>query len=229
MFEDYSDDPGNRGLLVELAAGGHLNEWAQAVAQHGLSPAMHAIGDEAVRLALDAAAATPGAAQPRIEHAQHIRSGDLARFKGRVASMQPLHKADDGRYIDQRLGRERAKWAFAFRALRDAGAILAFGSDWPVVSCDPLLGMRAAITGLTMDDQPFGTEQNLSVEQTLMAYTLGAAMALNMPYAGVLTADSRRQADCVMLDIDPFTSDWARRPPRVLMTIAGGEVVFDGT
>jgi predicted amidohydrolase YtcJ len=234
MLEDYADDPGNRGMLVELAANGHLNEWAEAVARQQLSPSMHAIGDEAVRLALRAAAAAERADQsadragrPRIEHAQHTDPADLPLWNRRIASMQPLHKADDGRYIAQRLGPQRARNAFAFRDLRDAGAILAFGSDWPVVSCDPVLGMRAAITGLTLDEQPFATEQNLTVEEALTAYTAGAAFALNMHYAGVLGVG--RLADCVMFDIDPFTADWAHQPPRAVMTVVGVEVVFDGT
>lgn len=234
MLDDYSDDPGNRGMLVELAASGHLNEWAEAVARQGLSPAMHAIGDEAVRMALCAASAAQRAnksagraGQPRIEHVQHLDRSDLPLWNRRIASMQPLHKADDGRYIVQRLGAERAQRAFAFRDLHDAGATLAFGSDWPVVSCDPVLGMRAAITGLTLDEQPFATEQNLTIEQALTAYTAGAASALNMHYAGMLGVG--RLADCVMFDIDPFTADWVRQPPHVVMTIVRGEVVFDGT
>ena len=107
MLADYCDDPGNRGLLVELAKDGVLNDWAREVAAHDLSPSIHAIGDEAVRLALDAAEKVPDHVRPRIEHAQHIAPDDLPRFAGRIASMQPLHRADDGRYAERRVGRDR--------------------------------------------------------------------------------------------------------------------------
>jgi predicted amidohydrolase YtcJ len=231
LLADYADDPGNRGLLVELTAAGRLNDWASAVANTGLSPSMHAIGDEAARLALDAIESLPVESRrlvrPRIEHAQQIDLTDIARFKSVIASMQPLHKADDARYVQRRLGSKRIAGTFAFRRLLDAGAILAFGSDWPVVSLDPILGMRAAITGLTLDEQPFGVEQNLTVEATLRAYTRDAAYCLHVDDAGVLREGML--GDCVMFDMDPFTADWAQRAPRVIMTIVGGEVVFNET
>jgi predicted amidohydrolase YtcJ len=224
MLEDYADDPGNRGLLLELAADGHLQAWAQRVAAAGLSPSMHAIGDEAVALALAAAALVP-AARPRVEHVQHIAEADIARAKGVVASMQPLHKAADGPVVPGRLGPERARRAFAFRALADAGAVLAFGSDWPVVSCDPLLGIRAAVTGLTVEGVPCAVEQNLTVAEALTAYTSGAAFALGLDEAGTIRVGA--PADLVLLDRDPFEADWADDPPAVRMTIAGGRVVYD--
>jgi predicted amidohydrolase YtcJ len=231
MLADYSDDPGNRGLLLELAADGHLHEWIQLVAENGLSPSMHAIGDEAARTALAAIESLSPEARrsvrPRIEHAQQIDPADIPRFAGVIASMQPLHKADDARYLARRVGAQRTRGSFAFRCLLDAGAILAFGSDWPVVSLDPMLGMRAAITGLTLDGQPFGVDQNLAVEESLRAYTRDAAYCLHMDDAGVLREGMR--GDCVMFDVDPFTADWVNRPPRVVMTIARGKVVFDET
>jgi len=225
MLEDYADDPGNRGLLLELAADGRLEQWATHVSEADLSPSMHAIGDEAARLALNAVLGVSPAARARIEHAQQLAEEDIVRFDGMIASMQPLHKADDGRYAERRVGAKRLAGTFAFRRLLDAGARLAFGSDWPIVSCDPLLGIRAAVTGLTLDEQPCLTDQNLTVEEAIHAYTTGSAFALGMDDAGVLAPG--KVGDLTVMDRDPFTADWVDNPPRVVMTIVGGEVVYD--
>jgi predicted amidohydrolase YtcJ len=139
--------------------------------------------------------------------------------------MQPLHKADDGRYAAARLGEDRLAGTFAFRRLREAGALLGFGSDWPVVTCDPMAGLRAAVTGLTLDGLPFLTDQNLSVHEALLAYTSDAAAVLGLGDAGVIRSGAL--ADLVMLDRDPFSADWVSAPPRVDMTIVGGRVVYD--
>jgi predicted amidohydrolase YtcJ len=227
MLQAYSDDAGNRGLLVELAERGVLREWAEAVASRGLSPSIHAIGDEAARLALDAIEHLDPAVRPRLEHVQQLAASDIARFRGgRIASMQPLHKADDGRYVERRVGRERLNGTFAFRSLLDAGATLAFGSDWPVVSCDPVAGMRAAITGVTRDGAILLPEQNLTVEQALAAYTRGAAYGLRLDHAGVLRPGAL--GDMVIFDRDPFEAEWVADPPRVVTTIVGGIVMYDG-
>lgn len=230
LLEDYDDDPGNRGMLLEVAAAGRLQEWIETVARERFSPSMHAIGDEAARMALDAIlaldSATRNRARPRIEHAQQIDVADIARFRDVIASMQPLHKADDCRYVQRRLGEVRLAGTFAFRSLQEAGAQLAFGSDWPIVSCDPMLGIRAAVTGLTLDSVEFHPEQNLTVEEALRAYTREAAMALGMKDAGRLMSGAL--ADLVMFDRDPFAADWRAAPPQVMMTIVNGEVVHDG-
>src|SRR5690606_36232719 len=161
-----------------------------AVTAAGLSPAMHAIGDEAARAALDAIDTLDDAVcqrtRPRIEHAQQLDAADIGRVSGRIASMQPLHRADDGRYAARRVGEERLAGSYAFRRLLDAGAVLAFGSDWPVVSPDPVLGIRAAVTGLTLDGEVFGEDQNLDVTEAMRAYTAGAAFALGLDDSGVL-------------------------------------------
>ncbi|MHC4099781.1 MAG: amidohydrolase [Planctomycetota bacterium] len=228
MLADYADDPGHRGELLELAAAGHLGDWARAVAAAGLAPVMHAIGDEAVRAVLGVIEDLPaGSPRPRVEHAQHIDEADFPRFRGVIASMQPLHKADDCRYVQRRLGPERLAGAFAFRRLLDAGALLAFGSDWPVVSCDPMLGLRAAITGLTHDGEVFAADQNLTSDEALRAYTAGSAGAVGLAGGGVLRPGGL--GDVVLFDRDPFEANWVDQPPRVIMTIVGGEIAYDAT
>lgn len=233
MLKDYDDDPGNRGMLVELAKDGHLRDWARAVAKAGLSPSIHAIGDEAVRVVLDAVAGIDAKCPPRLEHVQQIDPEDIPRFRGVIASMQPLHKADDARYVTRRLGKVRLKGFFAFRELLEAGAVLAFGSDWPVVSCDPLLGIRCAVTGLSVDDEVFTPEHNITIEEALRAYTVDAAYALGCEEVGVLKPGML--GDLVMLDTDLMPSEWDPRKSggpggpggRVLLTAVGGEVRYD--
>jgi hypothetical protein len=227
LLEPYHDDPGNRGVLGELAAAGRLDKWAAGVAAAGLSPSMHAIGDEAARLALDVVERIGRGCRPRIEHAQQIEPGDIARFAGVIASMQPLHKAEDARFAARRLGRDRLRGTFAFRRLVEAGALLAFGSDWPVVSCDPIAGLRAAVSGRTTEGEPFLSDQNLSVAEALRAYTAGAAYALGLDDAGAIAPG--RLGDLVVLEGDPFEVDWIRDVPRVVTTVAGGTIVYDAS
>jgi|CXWL01.1.fsa_nt_gi predicted amidohydrolase YtcJ len=164
----------------------------------------------------------------RIEHAQHLLPADIPRFEryGVVASMQPYHKADDGRYAEKAIGPERCKTSYAFKSLLDAGAHVAFGSDWPVVSNNPFLGIHAAITGKTLDGKTFVPEQNITVEQALHAYTTGAAYAsgdeallgkIAIGYAG----------DLVVLDSDILTATPSMLPKtRVRATYVGGRLVW---
>jgi predicted amidohydrolase YtcJ len=185
---------------------------------------MHAIGDEAARLALDAADASDGHPIVRIEHAQTVHRDDLARFAGRIASMQPLHKAYDARTAPARLGPHRMDRFFSFRSLRDHGATLAFGSDWPIVSPCPIRSMHAAITGLDVDGKPCRTDENLTPAEALEAHTRGAARCLDAADLGDLEPGFR--ADFTVLDRDPIPCDWSRERPRVLATAVGGRFTF---
>ncbi|MBM4113489.1 MAG: amidohydrolase family protein [Phycisphaerae bacterium] len=144
MLENYSDDPGNRGMLVERALDGTLSEWARAVIDAGLSPSVHAIGDEALRVTLDAIEPVDPQRTTRFEHAQTIHPDDVPRLRGRLVSMQPLHRAFDREPARTRLGAHRMNRFFPFRALLDHGAILGFGSDWPIVDLDPRKGLEQA-------------------------------------------------------------------------------------
>jgi len=146
--------------------------------------------------------------RPRIEHAQHLLPGDIPRFArlGVVASMQPLHKADDGRYVEAVIGPLRCTTSYAFRSLLDAGAPLAFGSDWPVVSLNPFRGVHAAVTARTLDGDIFVPEQRISVEEALNAYTSGGAFA-TMEENRLGRIKREYLADFVILEDDPFTMD----------------------
>lgn len=188
MHAPYADDqadPQNTGLPGSLAASGELGRLIEYGAKVDVQPWVHAIGDRANTVLLDWYGSIPAdirrGLRPRIEHAQHLTPMDIQRIAGLgvVASMQPLHKADDGRYAEQRIGAERCATSYAFRALLDAGAHLAFGSDWPVVSCSPWLGIEAAVTSRTLDGQKFVPEQAITVEEALRAYTTGGAFSLH--------------------------------------------------
>src|SRR5690606_28968083 len=159
FFEPYLDEPGTSGLpsdeMVEEEA--MLADMMGADAA-GLQLAVHAIGDKANAAILGtfdevARRNGPRDRRLRIEHAQHLRAVDIPRFEtqGVIASMQPYHAIDDGRWAEKRIGPERANGTYAFRSLLDAGAVLAFGSDWYVAPMEPLMGIYAAATRRTLD------------------------------------------------------------------------------
>ncbi|MFM7134000.1 MAG: amidohydrolase [Planctomycetota bacterium] len=222
MLEPYADAPATCGLAMEHALRGELAAWMRAVQALGLSPSVHAIGDRAARELLDAFDACADAPAPRFEHAQTLHPCEIPRLAGRFASMQPLHKADDARLAMARLGPSRIARFFAFRALLAHGARLAFGSDWPIVSPDPLLGVKAAVTSLDLDGRPFATEHSIPVHDALVAYTRTGAEMLGLP-GGMLRAG--RAADLVVLDRSPFECDWTRELPGVDATIISGRPV----
>jgi hypothetical protein len=232
-FDDAGPDAKHpRGLLTAMAD--PPKSFAAIIARAdaaGFQLAVHAIGDEANHQALDHYAALNRdrrARRHRIEHAQHLLPEDIRRFAEAnvIAAMQPLHKADDGRWAERALGKERSKTTYAFRGLLDAGAKLAFGSDWPVVSNNPFLGIAAAVTGRTEDGKVWVPEQNITVEQALTAYTATAA------YAGMAddvrgTLEPGKLADLVILsqDILSIPSDRIAETT-VTHTIVGGKLVW---
>jgi hypothetical protein len=181
MESDYSDAPGSRGLLVTPPE--QLYDAIIVSFGWGFQVAIHAIGDRANSLILDvfdkvALVIGPGAQRMRIEHAQHLKPGDATRFAklGLIASMQPYHLADDGRWAEHAIGAERAKTTYAFRSLLDAGAVLAFGSDWFVTPPDVMQGIHAAVTRQTLDGKHPGgwvPEQKITVEEALKVSGIG--------------------------------------------------------
>ncbi len=235
MESAYSDAPGVRGLLVTPPE--QLYNATIIAYNAGLQVAIHAIGDRANSLVLDtfervAQVIGPGAQRMRIEHAQHLRPADVARFAklGIIASMQPYHLADDGRWAERAIGAERAKTSYAFRSLLDAGVVLAFGSDWFVAPANVMQGIHAAVTRQTLDSKhPDGwvPEQKITVEEALRAYTMGGS------YAGF--AEQTRGsivvgklADLVLIDHDlTRVAPETIRDARILMTVVGGRVVFE--
>ena len=203
-------------------------------ADGGIAVAIHAIGDRAVRVALDAieaAGGSRGRLRPRIEHVQLVREDDVARFArlGVVASMQPIHATSDRDIADRHWG-ARCDRGYAWRSFRDAGVILAFGSDAPVEPIDPLLGMYAAVARKRPADvAPWYPDQRLSLDDALAGYTKGAAFAVARE-AELGTLEVGKWCDGVVLARDIFAE-----PPEVLLdsslvraTITAGEVRYDG-
>ena len=234
FFEPYADSAGYRGLMQNPER--DMRTWIGNADSAGLQVAVHAIGDRANALILAIYDSVIKAHGPRdrrfrVEHAQHLRPQDIPLFGtlGVIASMQPYHAIDDGRWVERRIGPVRVQTTYAFRTLLDTGAKLAFGSDWTVAPLDPMLGVYAAVTRRTLDDKnPSGwvPEQKITVGEALRAYTYGNAWAtFNEQKWGTLAAG--RFADVVVLDRDPFAvqpESLVTIKPR--FTIAGGKVVY---
>jgi predicted amidohydrolase YtcJ len=238
FFEPYDDDLNNRGLLFEhMLPEGIMLQRLTAADQAGLQILIHAIGDEANARVLDlyqqlAATNGPRDRRCRIEHAQHLRPSEIPRFRELkvTASMQPYHLADDGRWCEKRIGANRSRGTYAFGSLLDAGATLAFGSDWPVAPLNPLAGIKAAVTRCTLDGRhPDGwiPQEKITVDEAVRAWTVGSAHAeFAESYKGTLVAGNL--ADLVMLDQDiyrmnPLEIDRVR----VVLTVVDGQVVYE--
>jgi hypothetical protein len=236
MFEPYDDDPGNRGLPTDLLnPPAKMDALARGAAEAQIQLVVHAIGDRAISEMLDIysrlGGGDPGRLRVRIEHAQHVRPADFARFGklGVVASMQPYHCIDDGRWAEKRIGHERARSSYAWRSMLEAGVPLAFGTDWPVAPLNPLLGIYAAVTRATLDDaHPGGwiPEQRLTLEEALRAYTQGAAYAaFEEKEKGTIAPG--KLADVVVLSDNLFTLPPEKiQEARVVLTVVGGKVVY---
>jgi predicted amidohydrolase YtcJ len=237
MFEAFSDEPGNSGVYaseaIPLPA---FEERVAAADRAGLQVEVHAIGDRANAELLDIYERVEKRNGPRdrrfrIEHAQHLRASDIPRFAalGVIASMQPYHAVDDGRWADRRLGPERAKTAYAFRSLLDAKATLCFGSDWDVAPISPILGIAAAVTRRTIDGKRPGgwvPAQRISAEEALRAYTVTAA------YAAFEEKDKGSLEPGKLADFVILSGDLLAVPPeeiesiQVDSTVVGGRTVF---
>lgn len=235
LFEPYLDDPKTTGLPSDEIT--KTPELVLGADKAGLQVNIHAIGDKANATILDIyekTAAANGARDRRfrIEHSQHLRQEDIKRFGSLkvVASMQPFHIIDDGRWAWKRLDEKRLRGTYAFRTLLDTGAVLAFGSDSPVAPLNPLLGVYAAVTRRTLDDKnPNGwiPEQKISVDETVRAFTWGSAYGeFQENVKGTL--EPGKVADFVILSDDVFTMDATKiAGVTVMMTVMDGRVVFE--
>jgi hypothetical protein len=234
FYEPYLDAPQSTGLASDEMPKMHEN--VSGADKAGLQIMIHAIGDrgnDEVLKIYERVGRENGAKDRRfrIEHAQHLNADLIRRFAaGKViASMQPYHAIDDGRWAWKRLDEKRLKGTYAFRSLLDSGAVLAFGSDWYVAPLNPLLGIYAAVTRRTLDDKnPAGwiPEQKISVEEAVRAYTVGSAYAEFQENAkGTLTAG--KLADLVILSDDIFSinpNDIGKT--KVLTTVVDGKIVY---
>ncbi len=238
FFDAYADAPGYCGLLQdEMFPDGEMERRIREADRAGIPVSVHAIGDRANSILLDilekvALRNGPRDRRTRIEHAQHLRKSDIQRMAklGIIASIQPAHVIDDGGWAERRIGPERCFQTYAFRSLTAAGIRLAGGSDWPVAPMDPLLGIHAAVNRCTADGRfPDGwhPEQSLTVAQAVEAFTLHAAYAeFSEAEKGSLVPG--KFADFVVLSDDPHCVDSSTlKDIRVLMTVAGGRIVYE--
>ncbi len=238
LFAPYTNAPGNYGLLSQqMQPLERMRGMLTEADNQGQQLCVHAIGDRAVAMVLDLFAGIEDAngrrdRRWRVEHAQHVTPGDFARFAslGVVASVQPYHAVDDGRWAEQRIGAERAKTSFAYRSFLDHGVRLALGTDWPVVPVDPLLTLRAAVTRATLDGKnPDGwiPAQRISIAEAIEGYTAGSAYAeFAGQEKGSLTPG--KAADLVVLrgavlDGPPH----ALQDAEVRLTVVDGNVVYE--
>jgi predicted amidohydrolase YtcJ len=233
LFDDYADEPGHRGFL--LADPAALRARIRRVARSGLQPAVHAIGDRACHEVLAAFVEVGreldlASLRPRVEHLQILRPEDLPllRESVAVASMQPAHATSDAPWVEARLGVERARGAYAWRQVLAAGAALAFGSDFPVESPDPRLGLAAAeLRCATGAAQAWHPEERLGRREALRAFTSGAAFAaFAEDRRGVLREGA--DADLTVLGDDALgvpAERWHEVP--VLATVVAGRVAYE--
>ncbi|HEX9162322.1 MAG TPA: amidohydrolase [Thermoanaerobaculia bacterium] len=229
--QPFLNEPDNRGLAMEEMTNGSMKKWAADADANNLQIAIHAIGDRANDEVLKIYESLPRDRRFRIEHAQHLDPDLIKRFAADrvVASMQPYHAIDDGRWAESKIGHERAKWTYAFRSLIDAGATVTFGSDWTVAPLNPLLGIYAAVTRRTLDGKnPNGwiPGQRISIEEALRSYTVNNAWAMYREN------DLGRIAPGMLADMAVLSDDLFKvaaetiESVKVDMTLFDGEVVF---
>jgi predicted amidohydrolase YtcJ len=238
FFEPFDDQSENRGLLADdMQPLSKARERMMRADAAGLQLCTHAIGDAAIATVLDLyqdieAAHGRRDRRWRIEHAQHMAARDFERFAslGVIASVQPYHAIDDGRWAEARIGHDRSSRTYAFRTFLDHGVRLAFGTDWPVAPLDPMQTLYAATTRATLDGRHPGgwfPEQKLSVTEAIAAYTIGSAYA-EFQEREKGSIEPGKLADFVLLSADVLKiPPEAIRNVHVLKTWVGGVEVYD--
>ena len=237
FFEPYVQNPNTSGLAIDIVTNGNLEKWATEADRNRLQICTHAIGDRANAFMLDLydkikKTNSPWERRFRIEHAQHLRKEDIKRFAeiGVIASVQPYHCIDDGVWAEKRIGPERIKTTHPYRSLLNSGAVVAFGTDWPVAPLYPLYGIYAAVTRRTVDGKnPYGWihEEKISVEDAIKCYTQNAAYA---SYEEKIkgSIEVGKLADLVVLSDDILTIDPVKiKDVFVEMTVFDGEIIYD--
>jgi len=238
FFEPFSDQPGNRGILSdEMHPISLMHDRMMRADAAGLQICTHAIGDAGISAILDIYAEIEKQhgdrdRRWRIEHAQHMAAKDFDRFTQLhvIASVQPYHAIDDGRWAERRIGRDRATRTYAFRTFLDHGVRLALGTDWNVAPLNPMLTLYAATTRATLDGKnPNGwfPEQKLTIKEAIEAYTVGSAYAeFQENEKGSITPG--KLADMVLLSGDILNIDPIKiRDVKVLKTWVGGKLTYD--
>lgn len=238
FFEPFADQPGNRGLLSdEMHPVSLMRDRMMKADASGLQLCTHAIGDAGISTILDIYTEIEKAHGPadrrwRIEHAQHMAAKDFDRFAQLhvIASVEPYHAIDDGRWAEGRIGHDRASRTYAFRTFLDHGVRLALGTDWSVAPLNPMLTLYAAVTRSTLDGKnPNGwfPEQKLTIKEAIEAYTMGSACAeFQEKEKGSITAG--KLADIVLLSDDVLTIDPVKiRDVKVLKTWLGGKLTYE--
>ncbi|WP_282070008.1 amidohydrolase [Olleya namhaensis] len=235
--EPYSDKPEDSGLFINTMD--DLYSWTKQGDSLGFQVTIHAIGDKSNHELLNVYEKIKDESEAkdrrfRIEHAQHLLSEDINRFAklNVIASVQPYHAIDDGRWAEELIGAERIKTTYAFNDLMSAGATVVFGSDWPVAPASPLYGIYAAVTRQTLDNKnPNGWvgKQKITVEQALLAYTKnGAYGSFDENLKGTLEVG--KLADFVILDSDiTIANPEAIKDIKVLATYIAGKKVYDSS
>lgn len=239
FFDPYTDDPKSRGLLSdEMHPPSAMRQRLTGADAAGLQLCIHAIGDQGISMILDIFEQIEKAngkrdRRWRIEHSQHLAAKDFARYArlGVIASVQPYHAIDDGRWAEKRIGPDRIKRTYAFRTFLNNGVRLAFGTDWSVAPLSPMWGIYAAVTRATLDGKTPGgwlPEQKLTVAESVEAYTMGSAYAeFQEKEKGSITPG--KLADFVILSDDIFNiPPTAIKDVKIEATFVGGKVVYGG-
>jgi predicted amidohydrolase YtcJ len=234
MFDPFEDDPGTSGLPMMPYE--EFEGRIVAADAHGFQTGTHAIGTKGNHFVLNAVEKAQQVngkrdARHRSEHAQILIDEDIPRFAalGVIASMQPTHCITDKRFAEKRIGLERCRGAYAWRRLLNAGAKIAFGTDWPVEPIDPLEGLYGAVTRKDRageEGEGWFPDQKLTMEEAIELYTLGAA------YAEFMEDRKGKLKEGYLADMVIFNQDLMTIPhdqimkSKVDITIVGGKVVF---